>query len=155
MNEAGKFRYMITKKDFTDIENICNHSFAFQTVFFKCGPSYCYCRCAFDHEYFSYISDSGDVDKEKFDKLVRAVKDGYCPHTSKVRNKCYLRETSVNGIHIATALGFKSLTETFVSRLYERKVRVSDIKTSVFKLKPFDLSVLKDIAKISNLLRNA
>ena len=62
------FKYLITNKAFPDSE-ISEYEFKFRTVFRQLGSSYCCCRCAFDHEYFTYLSDSGEINEEKFSNL--------------------------------------------------------------------------------------
>ena len=88
-----------------------------------CGSSYCCCRCAYDHEYFTYIlyiSGNGEIDLVQFDRLAKAVESGYCEHANKVENKEYLKETSVHFIHVAAALGLEDKVEAVVMTLGEK-----------------------------------
>lgn len=151
MDTAEIFRYLMMEKAIPD-KTILNHDFAFQTVFYKCGPSYCYCRCAFDHEYFSYISDSGDIDIEKFENLREAITNGHCVHTTKVNNRGFLRDTRVNSIHVATALGLEQMAETFVSGLNKGDIHVCGIHSEIFKIHPYELAVLKHNETVLSML---
>ena len=148
---AEVFKYLLTSKAIPD-KAISEYEFVFKTVFYKCGPSYCYCRCAYDHEYFSYISDTGDVDMEILDTLATAVKDGYCQHTIGMTEKGYLRETRVNVFHIAAALGSEELTETFTSGLNTGTINVRVMNSELLNLQPFDIAVIKGNVIVSRLL---
>lgn len=154
MNVAEVFRYMLTKKAIPD-KVISENQFVFKTVFYyKSGPSYCCCRCAYDHEYFSYISDCDDVDMVIFDRLATAVTDGYCQHATGLIEKGYLRETRVNVFHIAAALGSEELMDTLISGLHNETINVSIIHTGLFKLHPFDIATIKGNVIVSRLLSN-
>ena len=148
---AEVFKYLLTSKAIPD-KAISEYEFVFKTVFYKCGPSYCYCRCAYDHEYFSYISDTGDVDMEILDTLATAVKDGYCQHTIGLTEKGYLRETRVNVFHIAAALGSEELTETFTSGFNTGTINVRVMNSELLNLHPFDIAVIKGNVIVSRLL---
>ena len=148
MDNAEVFRYLLTNRAFPDNE-IKEWEFKFTTVFNKFGPSYCCCRCAFYHEYFSYISDSGDINLEKFDNLVKAIRDGYCHHTTNVNEKRYLKETKVNVFHIAAALGLEDLSQTLLSYLRNGKLKAQYIiRRGLFQLHPYEIAVLKGNEKV-------
>ena len=104
MDSADIFRHLLTMKTFPDW-TISDYEFGFRTVFYIHGSSYCCCRCAYDHEYFTYISNTGEIDKDNFDKLAKAVECGYCEHAIRVQNKDYLKETKVYATHVLAALG--------------------------------------------------
>lgn len=125
---------------------ICDQYFTFKTVFYRRGASYCCCRCAYDHEYFTYIYDTGDIDLEKFDLLAKAVEIGYCEHAIKVENKEYLKETKVHSIHIASALGIKDMVEFIVITLDRIK------HSGLFHLTPSDIGCLKHRENILHLV---
>ena len=150
---AEVFRYLLTSKTISD-KVMSEYEFVFKTVFYTCGPSYCYCRCAYDHEYFSYISDTGDVDMGILDRLATVVKDGYCQHTIGLTEKGYLRETRVNVFHIAAALGSEELTETFTSGLNTGTINVRVMNSELLNLHPFDIAVIKGNVIVSRLLSN-
>ena len=150
MGVAEVFRYLLTNKAFPD-KAISEYEFVFKTVFYKRGQSYCYCRCAYDHEYFSYVSETGDIDMGTFDRLATAVKDGYCQHTIRLIEKEYLRETRVNIFHIAAALGSEELTEAFTSGLHTGPISVQVMNSELFKLHPHDIAVIKGNVTVSRL----
>ena len=49
------------------------------------------------------------------DTLTTAIKDGYCPHASKLTVKSYLRPTGINIFHIAAALDSEEMSWAFIS----------------------------------------
>ena len=143
MDIARQFRCLVIENSVTD-HSICDQYFAFKTVFYIRGSSYCCCRCAYDHEYFTYISDTGEIDLKRFDKLAKAVESGYCEHALKVENKEYLKETSVHSIHVAAALGLENKVKAAVMTLGETKLRYPQYcKGTIFNLTPCDIGCLK------------
>lgn len=157
MDNSNVFKYLLTNKVFPENE-IKDYEFKFTTVFRKFGPTYCCCRCAFDHEYFSYISDKGNIDMGKLDNLVKALKDGYCQHTTKENIKCYFKETKVNILHktqvsifhIAAALGSENLSETLLKRLKQGTLKPQNIKSGLFQLHPYEIAILKGSKKLQH-----
>ena len=162
MYKARQFRCLVRERSVLDSEySICNQYFAFRTVFYTRGSSYCCCRCAYDHEYLTYISDNGDIDLEKFEKLAKAVESGYCEHAFKVENKDYLEKTKVHFIHVAAALGLEDIVESIVRNLndrsrtsYKRTLAKMDrsIQSGLFHLTPCDIGVLKHNGNILHLV---
>ena len=147
MDNAKQFRCLVTETLIPD-RAICDQYFTFQTVFYTRGSSYCCCRCAYDHEYFTYISDTGEINTEKFDRLAKAVESGYCEHAIKVENRDYLKETSVHSIHVAAALGLEEKVEAVVITLDEKRLPLRDwylqhCKGTIFQLTPCDIGCLK------------
>ena len=152
MDSADLFRYFLTTKTLPE-ETISGYEFRFETVFYNDGGSYCYCRCAYDHEYFSYISESGDIDWEKCDTLVQAIKDGRCQHASRATKKRYLSETRVNVFHIAAALGSETLSQLLLSRAEEgMELKSGNIKSGLFCMYPYGVAALRGNAKAVQLL---
>ena len=150
MDNADVFKYFVTNKAFPDSE-IKDHEFKFRTVFRQSGPTYCCCRCAVDHEYFTYISDTGEIDLEKFEILVKAVKDGHCQHTTNENVTRYITETKFNLFsetrvsvyHVAAALGEGNVSLQTLSLPTHRRMKGWEKKTRLFELKPFEIVVLK------------
>ena len=142
----------------------CLSYFAFQTVFYIQGSSYCCCRCAYDHEYFTYISDNGEIDKDKFEILAKAVECGYCEHAIGVQNKDYLRETKVYAIHVVSALGSEGMVEVIASVLNGNRRRQQIglwpnlnrynlfPQSGIFELTPCDVGCLKHNGKVLHLV---
>ena len=150
MDAAETFRYFLTYRTIPDT-GVSVNEFVFKTVFYKCGPSYCICRCAYDHEILSYVSDNGDVDMETLDTLTAAIKDGYCPHASKFTDKSYLRPTGINIFHIAAALDSEELSRTFIYGYYSGEIDIRNLYSKIFKKHPFHISVLKGNAVVAAL----
>ena len=166
MDVASQLRSLIIDKSIQGI-SACHQYFAFETVFCITGSSYCCCRCAYDHEYFTYISGTGEIDREKLDKLAKAVECGYCEHAKRIRNKDYLKETKVYAIHVVAALGSEGMVDTVVTVLDEEGLplghtcrsndqkfgRDTDTKyTGVFGLTPFNVGCLKHNGAVLHLL---
>ena len=152
MDNADLFRYVLTTKTLPE-ETISDYEFRFETVFYNDGGSYCYCRCAYDHEYLSYISESGNIDWEKCDTLVQAIKDGRCQHASRATKKRYLSETRVNVFHIAAALGSETLSQLLLSRAEEgMELKSGNIKSGLFCMYPYGVAAVRGNAKAVQLL---
>ena len=127
MDIARQFRCLVRKCSISDSEDaIYDQYFAFRTVFYMHGSSYSCCRCVYDHEYFTYISDTGDIDLERFYRLAKAVESGYCEHAIKVENKDYLKETKVHFIHVAAALGLEDIVEPLPTHLNGEGLLIQD-----------------------------
>ena len=150
MDAAETFRYFLNNRTIPDT-GVSANEFVFKTVFYKCGPSYCICRCAYDHEILSYVSDNGDVDMETLDTLTAAIKDGYCPHASKFTDKSYLRPTGINIFHIAAALDSEELSRTFIYGYHSGEIDIRNLYSKIFKKHPFHISVLKGNAVVAAL----
>ena len=104
MDAETTFRNLVKNHYMSDF-NYADTAFSFRTVFeLDTIFSYCLCRCGFDHEYLDYITDSGEIDENKFENIVKCVTDGHCPHVNDVPQD-FVKETKVYGIHIAVAVG--------------------------------------------------
>ena len=152
MDAAETFRYLLANKAIPN-KGVSVNNFVFKTVFYKCGPSYCICRCAYDHEFLSYVSDNGDVNEEMLDTLTTAINDGCCQH-AKFTETCYLRETGINIFHIAAALDFEEMLQTFISGLHFEKIHIWGTRSQSFKLHPFEIAALRGNALVLPLLIN-
>ena len=142
MDVKQMFRCMVSNQFLPDI-NYSNCSFSFQTVFHRTAYSYCCCSCGFEHEYFDYISESGDINEDIYEKIVTSIIDGKCPHVDGVPEK-YIMTSSVHGVHIAAAVG----TEEAMHAFY-RQYRYID--SSIFKLSPFRTALVKHQIEIVNI----
>ena len=148
MDAAETFRYLLNNKAILD-GGIHVNEFVFKTVFYKCGPSYRLCRCAYDHEFLSYVSDNGDVVTGIVDTLTTAIKDGYCPHASRFTDTSYLRPTGINIFHIAAALDSDEMSRTFLPGYHSGKIEIRKLYSEIFQKHPFHISVLKGNAGIA------
>ena len=111
------------------------HQFHFRTVFYRSENVYCCCPCAFQHEFLTYISRKGGVDKEASETVLKNILDGQCSHVGGLPEQ-YIRETSICGVHIAAAIGPPGLLQK-TSEAYGCTL------TAIFQLDPFMLGVSK------------
>ena len=111
------------------------HEFTFETVNYTTSFSHCLCACAFEHEYFDYLSTSGAINNEVYDRVVQSIVNGRCPHVTDENDK-YARETGIYGIHLAAVLGTtEALTDPhykFSSR-FGRQFGLNPYMTALYK----------------------
>ena len=118
-------------------------SFSFQTVFYHTRYSYRCCSCAFDHEYLTYLSDSGKINDEIYERIVYSIKNGKCPHAEHVPKE-YLKQTGIYGIHIAMAIA--QTDKGHIGSIY------SHVNGLIFNLRPYDIAVFKRKTSIACLI---
>ena len=88
MDKSKLFMRMVLNPDF----NCKTMAFSFETVFYRTPYSYCCCPCAYQHEYFDYLSDTHELDQKEerhideamFERIVQNIADGRCPHADTV-----------------------------------------------------------------------
>ena len=143
MGVTELFRSLVTKQSLTDYG--CIHRlFSFQTVFHQTHYSYRYCRCAFDHEYLRYLSDTGEkVNIEIYERVASNIETGKCPHVEYVPVEHH-RETGIFGIHIAAAVGNEAAVKHHIENYHQRR-------GLIFQLTPNDIAVFKSRSHITNL----
>ena len=110
---------------------------SFQTVYYDNRFAYCCCGCGFQHEFIDYLSETGDLDEEIYERVVQSIENGYCPHVSQVPKE-YVTETSVLGFHLAAAAG----TEDVVKQLLDTDHRHTE--SGIFKVTPHMMAVMKN-----------
>ena len=125
------FRNLVTNKVMPDF-NYINCKFSFQTVFYRSSHSYCFCPCAFEHEYMDYVYKNGQINEEMYEKIAESIIIGKCPHVADVPAE-HVTETVIYGIHIAAALGSQNSDVFRLSR--------------IFRLTPYLLSDIKGIQR--------
>ena len=94
-----------------------SYTFSFETVFYRTPYSYCCCPCvpgpcAYQHEYFDYLSEKDEVenrlhrhvDDAMFERIEQNIADGKCPHTNGVEAK-YLTTSTVYTDHVLAIPG--------------------------------------------------
>ena len=118
--------------------------FSFQTVFYHTPHSYCCCRCAFDHEYLTYISDSGKINDKIYERIVYSIENGKCPHAEQVPEE-HLAQTGIYGMHIALAMGNVQAAKCHIETC-------SHLIGRIFKLRPYDMAVFKRKTSIACLI---
>ena len=144
MEIRKQLKNIVSKTFMPDFE-YTNTRFSFQTVFRKTPYSYCCCSCAFEHEFLEYITESGNVYENMYNKLVQSIMNGQCPHVTTAAED-NVTKTSVSAIHIAAAIGTVEIFKKYeVARFSEgTEIFRQKVHTLIFMKKPnikFDWSV--------------
>ena len=134
MDTTHVFQQLVTDQYVFKLSDI-SKLFSFQTVFYHTPHSYCCCSCAFDHEYLTYISDSGKINDEIHERIVYSIENGKCPHAEQVPEE-YLVQTGIYGIHIALAVGNVQAANGPIEAY-------SQLEGLIFNLSPYDIAVFK------------
>lgn len=142
MDKAALFREFVASNSLSNID-YSSKRFSFITVFYRSPFAYCFCTCGFEHEYLMYLSDTGKVNEEMFEKLLQSVIDGKCPHVDKA-SQHQLQETSVDGIYITAAKGNELAIRDHLD-IFETSAG------GIFKLLPLDIAILKGNHFIANM----
>ena len=138
METNQEFRNLVTNEYMTDFNY--GKVFSFQTVFYQTAYSYCCCPCGYEHEYMDYISDTGEINEETYDKIVKSISDGRCPHADDVPAE-WLKETRINGLQIALAVG----SEQAVKKHLDVDVSGTSLsETGLYKLNIFAIAMIKN-----------
>ena len=116
MDVQKVFRNLVTNQYMPEFDYE-GTQFSFRTVFHLSNHAYCVCVCCYEHEYLDYISDHGEIDEEKYNRVLQCIVDGECPHVNQVPEE-YLEETSISGQHVAEAVG----TIQAINQRYQRYV---------------------------------
>ena len=146
MDVRDIFRKLTTNKYIPDFD-YKNYKLSFQTVFYTCNYKHCCCPCAFDHEWLTYISDGGQLEEELYKKVEANLLAGKCPHVDDVISD-YVRETAVYGMHIAAAVGTSKAVKNDLGKTHR------ELQSSLFRLSPYVLAVLKKNIRTSTLWIN-
>ena len=120
--------------------------FSFKTVFYRTSYSYCCCPCAYQHEYFAYLSDKDEtdlhdereIDKAVFERIVWNIANWRCPHVDEVEP----RYVTTSTVYIQHILAVSGSMEQFL----RWSCHGSSMASSIFKLRPFVCLVLKIVA---------
>ena len=137
--DVKEFQNLVTNKFMPDFDYI-NYKFTFQTVFYISDYVYCCCTCGYEHEYLDYISESGEIDKEIHEKVVKCIIDGKCPHVDNVPYE-YQKEAGIYGINIAAAVGTtQALKDLHYQYSHSRGCR----RSFLFHLGPFEMALIKN-----------
>ena len=115
------FRKLVTNQ-FSCLEDFgyFGQRFAFRTVFSKTSYSYCCCSCSFEHEYLGYLSDSGCINEHLYEKIVKSIVNGQCPHVVKVSIYMYLFDSGCINEQL-----YEKIVKSIVNGLCPHVVKVS------------------------------
>ena len=100
MDIKDTFKKLLTSQFIPDL-NYMEVKFSFLTVFKNSSHTYRCCTCAYQHEYLDYVSKTGKVNEEMFDKVVGYILNGKCLHVADVPEDC-VTETCIFPIHICS-----------------------------------------------------
>ena len=153
MMDEPKFRNLVTNQ-FMENVDYAQEKYSFLTVFYTSSSTYCCCSCAHNHEYLEYISDTGEVDENVYENIVKSLAKGKCPHADKVP-EYQLVPTSITAMHIAAAVGTERAVKENIDKCYPNSRHMfscSMLNCGIFKLYPFDTAVLKKQINICNLV---
>ena len=143
------FKRIVLNPDYIP-RDFLNAVFFFRTVFYRTPYSYRCCPCAYQHEYFDYLSDNDEIDKQKdrlidevvFNQIVQNIAAGKCPHANEVEPK-YLATSSIDIIHVQAALG---VLKKFIWDCFSGEF------SGIFKLRPFMFIALKNSCHIPDFI---
>ena len=143
-----KFRNLV-KNQFMENVDYAQEVYSFLTVFYGTSSTYCCCSCAHYHEYLEYISDTGKVDENMYENIVKSLANGRCPHAETVP-EYQLVPTSITALHIAAAVGTERAVKENIDKCLPSSRHILDC--GIFELYPFDTAVLKKQINICNLV---
>ena len=153
MVDELKFRNLVTNQ-FMENVDYALEKYSFRTVFYTSSSTYCCCSCAHNHEYLEYISDTGEVDENVYENIVKSLANGKCPHADMVP-EYQLVPTSITAMHIAAAVGTERAVKENIDKCFPSSRHMfscSMLNCGIFKLYPFDTAMLKNQINICNLV---
>ena len=114
MDMMDAFRNLVTNQFMTEFNS--RDTFTFETVFYKRAYSYVCCPCAFQHEFFTYLSEDGALDEALYEDIMSYILFGRCTHVGQGIPDEWVAETSVTSLQVAVALGTKRVEQDNVGR---------------------------------------
>ena len=142
MNVKEAFRNLATNSYMPEFDYV-DYKFSFKTVFYISDFAYCLCTCGYEHEYVTYISESGKIDENSFAKIEQCILEGKCPHVDRAPPD-YIKEAGIYGINVAAAVGTKNAftnqgnqNRYYIGRTYRNK-------SSLFRLGPFETAIIRN-----------
>ena len=139
MDIQETFRCLTTNTFIPKLE-YTKYELRFQTVFKVSEFSYQCCPCALEHEFVTYISNDGTINKEVYDRILQCITEGKCPHVEYTM-KDATAETKVYAYHIAAAVNTSQVPWANLNLL----------QSSLFLLTPYSIALLKQNVSFINL----
>ena len=139
--QVEEFRNLVTNQFMPGFD----YSFSritFMTVFCISEFSYCCCMCGYEHEHLDYLSESGKVDEEMYQRIVKCINEGACPHVSQVMSSDSLEKTGIYALSIAAAVGTKQALKDHV-KVYNG-FGSEYCKSLLYKLGTFEMALMKN-----------
>ena len=124
-------------------------NFEFETVSYISTYTYCLCLCGYEHEYATYISDSGEIDKEIYERVVQNIVAGKCPHVDSVP-KGYVNTACINAMHIAVAVNKTFTLEKLFHKFIDVKKSISytdwyySLESHLSGVDPYHIAIMKN-----------
>ena len=125
MDMIVAFRNLVTNQFMPEF----NYSDTFP--FYKTAYSYVCCSCAFQHEFFTYLSEDGTLDESVYETIASYIACGRCTHVCRDVPNEWVRETSVSGLQLAVALGTKQEEQENMER---GRFAITRINEGIFQL---------------------
>ena len=138
MNMTVAFRNLVTNQFMPEFN--CNDTFPFETVFYKTGYSYICCPCAFQHEFFTYLSEDGTLDESVYETIASYIVCGRCTHICRDVPYEWVRKTSVSGLQLAVALGTKREERDNMERGRFATTRINE---GIFQLSLHNIALIR------------
>ena len=142
------FRDLVSGQYVPDFDYV-NTEFTFETVFERTAYAYRICICGYEHEYLSYISESGEIDERIYAKIVRCIVDGKCPHVD-TNSRANSPKARITGIHVSAAVGaadvFKILQKEKLNDPFQRFwdfAQLQKNENNIFGIDPYILAIQK------------
>ena len=124
------------------------HCFRFKTIFVLTPNSYLCCMCAYEHEYLEYITHTGKLDNDLFEKILKCIETGQCPHVAGAPERA-IAETKLRSLNIAAAIG---TLQPFGERTFN--AFQGNIATGIFRVHVCEMALWKGSKEILKVLEN-
>lgn len=141
------FTKLLVNGDGIPPNHLNDYSFSFRTVFHSSNHlTYRCCTCAFEHEYFDYIDESGMINQDMLDKTVENIRNGACPHVDMVPED-FVTKIEVKGMHVVAATGSEAQVVMYLKHV---GYKATETTSRVFKLQPYLITLLKNKGIVMN-----
>ena len=120
-----------------------NEEFCFQTLFSRTSYSYRCCPCGFQHEFFQYISDKGELDQPMLENIVKNIKNGECEHIKGISSEL-IAKTSVSAHHVYAVVHRSDFNTVYDWKLFHDRNIHENLSSGIFNLTEYDLAILKN-----------